>query len=229
MFACTSGDQGPTGIAGGNTATAVFQDGVSPVAAYTGCQDALLDSSEPNGNAGGCNYILSGIYSTTTQYNTAIKFDLSYIVPSNVQVTSAVLTLYTDSATDNSGSNTYTAYAITRLWTEGTGACGSATTGVNVSWNTYDGAGNLWTAPGGDFSATAASNALNVTAVAVGSALSFNLNTAVVQSWISSPSTNYGLMIKGSAASGTGWLRPCSREISNTAYRPKLTVNYIVP
>ncbi|HRU40169.1 MAG TPA: DNRLRE domain-containing protein, partial [Candidatus Goldiibacteriota bacterium] len=132
----------------------------------------------------------------------------------------------TDNSGDSVGSNTYTAYAISRSWTEGTGACGGGGIGVNVSWNNFDGTGNAWTAPGGDFSVSAASNAVPVTTVANGTEISFNLNTSMVQSWISSPSTNYGIIIKDSATTGDKWLRPCSSEIAGTAYRPKLTVNY---
>jgi hypothetical protein len=232
LFACSAGDKGPMGP---NTATAVFQNGVLPSAAYVGCTDATIENEYPTINVGSCDYLISGGYASVFIYRIVIKFDLSYIVPSNVHVTSAKLTLYTDSLNDISSlSNTHTAYALTKAWTGGTGSCGGSAN-VNTSWNFANGSSDAWSNPGadGNFNATAASNSVPVHTVGVGTEIEFNLDPSVVQAWLSNTDTNYGLIIKAgteSSPAGLGyWLRPCSSNIAATAYRPKLTINYTLP
>jgi hypothetical protein len=226
-----TGPAGPAGTDGKNTATAVFQNGISP-AGYSGCEDAALDSGIPNYNTGACGQLLIGGNDTPEIYRAVIKFDLTYIVPVNVSVTSAVLTLYFADPSDSAGLNTYTAYELSRSWTEGMGACGvSGSPDANVSWDFYDGAGNSWFTAGGDFAADPAGNTVVVGSVAAGSSMSFNLNPALVQSWIADPSSNFGVIIKGDQETGTGqyWASPCSSQNTQINLRPRLAVTYTLP
>ncbi len=123
----TKGDAGIAGADGSDVASAVFQNGTAPSSGYDGCEDATIKSDYPVLNMGGCEYLLSGTWTGgPTIYKSLIKFDISYISPDNVNVKTAKLTLYFDAAADIDGANTYTAYAVTKNWTEGTGGCSSA-------------------------------------------------------------------------------------------------------
>jgi len=228
MFSC-KGDIGPAGadgIAGADTVTVEFQNGVFPSDAYSGCEDATIEDDYPTYNMGECDYLFTGTY-TATKCRHVIKFDLSYIIPDNVQVTGAYLT-YTKE--DSYGTNTFTAYALTRDWTEGTGACfDSGTPDVNVSWNYYDGSGNSWTTAGGDYNLSAVSNSVFIDGSET--TVTFQLNASMVQSWISDPSLNNGvIIIADNENTGTNWLRVySSEETTGNTLRPKLTINYTAP
>lgn len=227
-----TGPAGPAGPGGKNSVTAVFRNSAAPSEGYAGCTDATLDSAYPNYNTGGCGQLFIGGDDTPEIYRSVIKFDITYIVPVNVSVTAAVLTLYFADPSDSAGSNIYTAYALTKAWTGGTGACGvSGTPDVNVSWDYSDGSSNSWAGPGGDFNAAAASDPVPESSVAAGGFISFSLDPALVKSWITDPSTNFGVIIKGSQETGAGqyWISPCSSDNALIAYRPRLEVTYILP
>ena len=226
----TKGDAGIAGADGSNVASALFQNGVAPSSGYGGCEDATIESDFPSLNMGGCSYLLTGKVSVAI-YKSLIKFDISYISPKDVDVKTAKLTLYFDNTDDIDGSNTYTAYAVTKNWTEGTGACGGAgDADVNASWNYYDGSVNSWDTAGGDYGAAAMSDSVFISSVSDGSSIVFNLNADMVESWIEEPHNNYGIIIVGAALSGTHWLRPCSSDYaSGNYYRPRLEIDYALP
>jgi len=222
LFMSCKGAAGPGGPAGANTSMVVFQQGISPSDAYTGCSDTILSGGNTVYNYGAWNMILFGL-DPGTPYRILIKFDVSSIIPSNVTVTNASLTL---SYQLNNGSNTVTAYALTRDFTEGTEIGGNAGTGA--SWSTYDGT-NSWTAAGGDYGAAAVSN--SVFADGTKQVITLNLDKSIVQGWITSPSSNYGIILIASdeTSSVPNWVRFYSKEYATPAMRPALTVTYKLP
>jgi hypothetical protein len=209
FFACSKGDAGPAGLNGPNTATVVFQNGVSPAADYAGCIDTYVRSTSVDTNYNGSGFLLAG-RSGGNAYRTFIKFDVSYIIPTNVTVVGAYLDFSDDS---ESGSNTIRAYALDKDFVED-----------QATWNSYS-TGNLWTAPGGDFSATEASQPIVISAT---EPFRITLSASVVQSWINSPAANHGLLFKAdNETTPENWVRYDCQEDGATG--PKLTINYTLP
>ena len=85
--------------------------------------------------------VLNAGFDGTNASRALLQFNLAAI-PSTNTVVSAKLLLYLGSAS-TSTSSSLSVYQLTHAWTSG------------ATWNTYNGT-NIWTAPGGDFSATAA-------------------------------------------------------------------------
>lgn len=227
-----NGPAGPDGKTGIDIATVVFQNGVGPTVEYDGCDDAVLDNLLPVDNTGGCDYIKIGSGTGGQVWRSVVRFDLAYIVPSNVTVTGATLDLWLDGSATAAGINTFTAYALTQNWTEGTGACGtSGTADVNVSWDNYNGTGYSWMIAGGDFLSDTVCSSMRINAFAVSKKKTFTLDPALVQLWISAPTQNFGLIIKGEQESGASddWISWCSGQYTTPGYRPRLTVNYRLP
>jgi hypothetical protein len=209
FYACSKGDAGPAGPDAGNTATAVFQDGASPSAAYAGTTDIILAAGNPDTNTNGYGYLLVG-RSGANVYRSVIRFDLSYIVPSNVTVLSAYLDLENET---EAGSNTIRAYVLSRNFTE-----------AQATWNSYS-TGNLWTTAGGDFGASQIGQAF----ISSGAPLRITLSASAVQAWIANPADNRGLLLKAdNESTPENWYRfDCSEDGPPTG--PKLTVNYLIP
>ncbi len=182
------GDAGVTGPAGEDIVMAVFQQLTYPDSNYSGVKDTIITDANINYNYGNCGSSGAGAYPSYVGTRALIKFDISGIVPSNVIVTKAELILNLNQVY---GTNTYTAYSITKDWIEGT-ACGGPLAGT-CTWNNY-GTG-AWTNPGGDFNSTPVSNSLIIKGSAP-QTITFLLNASMVQSWISNPSTNFGILIK---------------------------------
>lgn len=195
FFSCKgdTGDKGKTGATGPSGADGnmviMFQKGVYPSSGYTEVKDTGIINNTPTNNYGSCGSNGAGAYPAYIATRSLIKFDVSSIIPSNVIVTKAELVLNLNQIY---GTNTYTAYKITNDWVEGT-VCGSTSPGT-ATWNNY-GAGS-WTTPGGDFDSTPVSNSLIISDSAPQQSITFSLNPAMVQQWISNPSTNYGVLIK---------------------------------
>ncbi len=185
------GDKGTTGTTGPKGADGsilvMFQQGNYPSSAYSGVKDTSIVNVNYNYNYGGCFINGAGAYTSYIATRTLIKFDLYDIVPSNVTVTKAELILTLNQIY---GSNTYTAYKLTRDWLEGN-FCNAASTTVST-WNKY-GTGD-WTTFGGDYDPTPVSNSVYVSGT-LPQTIKFSLDTSMVQNWISDPLTNYGIII----------------------------------
>ncbi|GEM_PF-829002 len=182
------GATGPTGASGSDGSILVmFQDSIYPSSSYNGVKDTTITNVNSDYNYGACWNNGSGSFPAYIATRALIKFDISDIVPSNVIVTKAELVFNLNQIY---GSNTYTAYKLTRDWVEGN-FCGDSSTTV-CTWTNY-GAGS-WTTPGGDYDPTPVSNSLTVSG-SLPQTITFNLNTAMVQSWISDPKNNYGIII----------------------------------
>jgi hypothetical protein len=137
-------------------------------------------------------------------------FDLSNLIPNTVKVTDAYLTL---SVANIYGGNIFTCYELLQ--------------GFSAATATFDdySSSSLWTNPGGDFDPTAKSDSLFINTTGK---VNFKLDPAMVQGWISSPATNYGMLIKGSSeTNGTdSYITINDIGNSNAALTPQLTVYY---
>jgi hypothetical protein len=222
IFASCKGDKGTAGTDGKNLATFILQNGVSPYSAWQGITDDRILSGNPTYNHGSCNSIAVGYYNGAGTYESRalIKADLSVIQPSNVIVTNAYLTVYVYAYADAA---TVTAYALTTNWSPGTGPCGNSVTN-DVSWNN-SATGLTWAHAGGDFQAAKASN--SVVMMEPGFYM-LTLDAAMVQNWITNPSQNFGIILKGSDISAYHEVDISSSD-GNGTYGPKFTIYYTLP
>ena len=220
-LSCTSkGPQGPAGSQGptGKDGLACYTLQNNPD--YNGTWDTYIDSFSNTINNGTINYMYAGVSGGGAIVARAlIRFDLTPIVPSDVSIDSAYLTLYPYSPIC-SGDTTMTAYAVagdsSGLWVEDT-----------VTWE-------LWSTPGGDFGPAPMSDPLVLSGSAIPACVTFKLNASVVQGWLSNPASNNGLILKAadeSAGSGTfGFLtKEYGASIGSVSTNPLLTVYYRLP
>ncbi len=117
-----------------------------------------------------------------------IQFDLS--AHTGQTVVSATLYMHLEKA-DGGAGTVVEAYKVLSAWEEGTGTSGYGTS----NWNEASSA-TVWTTPGGDFSPT-------VEGTMDASSLGYKtitLSAGLVQDWINSPSTNFGMLLKSAGS-----------------------------
>src|SRR5260370_10626370 len=113
---------------------------VDPTFIVGDMQDCYLNAGSPTTSFCGGTVLNAG-FDGTNASRALLQFNLSAI-PSTNTVVSAKLLLYLGSAS-TSTSSSLSVYQLTHAWTSA------------ATWNPYNGT-NSWTAPGGDFSPTAA-------------------------------------------------------------------------
>jgi len=215
------GCKGPAGPAGSTGATGPagsgyvmqFQDGAYPAASYTGASDTGLDSLNSNTNYSAFTTFSIGFNSTGSEIDRyIIKYNLASVIPDNVNVTAAYFTIVTDSL---NGTVSMQAYPLT-----------TAFTASGATW--MDSAASTpWAKPGGDFSPMPQSNTVTVSVLGT---YTFTLNPSMVQGWISSPSTNYGMIvIAENESTGNNVVNLWYDEYATVADRPMLTIYYTLP
>jgi hypothetical protein len=157
----------------------VFPVTLDPTVTLADAGDCSLISG-PEANTPQCSDILyvGSQASPAETARTGVIFSLTSI-PTTATVTSAQLSLTLNAATTSA--ETIDAYALTRLATD-------------PDWNTYDGT-HAWTTPGGDYSSTLQAQTVVPASAAAGAVESFAV-TSLAQSWVQSPSTNYGVLLK---------------------------------
>jgi len=136
------------------------------------------------------------------------------------------LTLFSN---DNVNSDsTLSVYALTRLWTEGSG---SYDDGI-VSWDSCsvaaDNGGSsdsAWINPGGDFVSIPYGTRSIGTAYLPGDTAVFDV-TDLVQKWTDGAYNNFGMLIKFTNSSVAGMRKFYSSDYDSVSYRPALTVVY---
>ena len=184
--------------------------------------DTEFGTGQPSWNWGADQYLRVGDLAADPDIVTmrsALKFDLAGI-PANASILSANLSLYQMAQGDTSAPF-LVAFGLTRAWTSGTLAGSQPADGA--TWNTADGT-SAWTSPGGDYSSflgwTQGANS-------TGAWLTWSLNTASVQGWVSNPAANYGLILKNlfESAGGSDLKKFYSSDYTGDAtLRPKLVV-----
>lgn len=188
-----------------------FQDGVN---AYSGTTDTKIKADATSSNFGTSTYLeLDGL----PDYAALIKWNLSSIPPGKT-VKSVQINLYIG----DTSYDIYEVYSMKRNWTE-TGA----------TWSQFA-AGSPWEVPGAgganDRGATVLGTFVGAVSpvAAIGERI-IQLNAAgiaQVQSWIDSPSTNYGFIICDYSEATDG-INIASSEGGATIYqRPKITITY---
>jgi len=198
-------------------------------------KDNSIYSESENSNGRGQYLFVGTTANDLTAYRRAlIAFDVSANVPAGSIIQSASLTLHVSKEGPGNGIQIYLHRALSD-WGEGTsiggrgeGSGAAAVTGDATwhynffdtsTWRTSDG--------GGDFETLASAN-LFVSGLGFWTWSSRPALVTDVQSWLDSPQTNFGWLIRGELegeAAGTA-KRFDSRENSSTAFRPVLSVTY---
>ena len=187
----------------GQTCT-VLQPG--PAAAF----DAYIKQDSPDSRLGGDNELR--VKTESGKLNRSLlRFDLSTI-PADAIVTSATLSLWVKEVKD--GNVTISARQVTASWNE-----------AEVTWKARDKAANLlWTAQGGDYSATALDTEPFVKDVKNYWA-AWDVTTAAA-AWVSNPAANYGVILESPVTSPKNETKFKSSDDGTASQRPKLEVCY---
>lgn len=190
--------------------TITFRDGQSPTAAYAGTRDVrIYDGADqewsPTTNYGATpSLALDG---NPIDKGLLIRWDVSAI-PTSATVTGASIELELTDGTSTS----YSIYECLRSWSE-----------TEVTWNRAR-SGVPWATPGAQGGTDRGTTILGSITAGVGTA-TVPLNASGVsrvQSWVSNPSTNLGLVIVNYAA--FDGLIALSSEDASTTRRPALIV-----
>lgn len=189
--------------------------------------DNSIYSESNNSNA------LGGLFTGQTVGGTTrralLEFDIAGSIPAGATIDSVVLTL-SQIKIGPAASAVFELHPVLAAWGEGTssgtGAGGIATPG-DATWNSRLFGTAAWTVAGGDFSATVATTSFGTSNIAY----SFTSTTGMianVQSWLNSPSTNFGWIMKDASETVTS-ARELGSSESAPGQQPTLTVTYTVP
>ncbi len=197
------------------------------VASLLPAADTALRSTSPDNNFGASTNLPVGVSGLGSPVNRALfRFSLAGI-PTNATITSATLRLVVVQALRPAAD--YELHRMLSDWGEGQGT-GTPTSPGDATWNANFNGTSTWAAGGGaagtDYVLTAsATNTLG----AVGSTNDFAsaTMTADVQSWLTTPGSNFGwILLAAGEPAGTG-KQVGSRE--NPGNEPVLEVEYTVP
>lgn len=161
-----------------------------------------------------------------------IAFDLNAI-PIGATINSVSLRLAVVRSPETT-SRPITLHRLLGGWGEGTtvddmpqGGSGGPSVNGDATWIHQFKPGDAWNSPGGDFVAQASATA-NVTGFGSFTWSSSGL-VADVQSWINTPTSNFGWLIFGSESSFSTARKFASREFASPNSRPLLTIDFTPP
>lgn len=204
-------------------------------------RDASLYESSGTRSNGAGGVIFTGTNSSGSPRRGLLWFDVAGGIPAGATIDSVQLTL-TVAGVAGGGADPFPyitgIYPLSRNWGEGTQGAGSNTAGsgqgfptpsdgTSATWTHAFLADQTWTTVGGDFVATPSATAS--VAGTVGSSFTWGSTAAMVadvQSWLSSPATNFGWMVRGDEVDVSSFRSFHSREATNAAQRPALTVSF---
>lgn len=200
----------------------------------TAVKDAgLYKESNTAANGAGA-YLQVGTNSSGDVRRGLVQFDLSSI-PAGSTITSATLTLFVSTGASNNGpTETIELHKVTQSWSEGPtnppnlGGHGAPAVSGDVTWSHRNYSSQTWTTAGGTFSGTISAS----TAASEASASRTWTGAGVladVQGWYTSPSTNFGWLLKGNEVTDQTARRISSRQNPTSSERPKLTIVYTAP
>lgn len=158
-----------------------------------------------------------------------IAFDVAGSVPSGATILDVTLTL--NMSKTPSGAQSISLHRVLADWGEGTsnaageeGAGAASATGdatwIHRFYNT-----TLWGAAGGEFDPTASATQ-TVSGLGPYTWTSTPAMVSDVQGWLSTPSTNYGWLVRGNESASRTAKRFDSRQNPNPSVRPQLTITY---
>jgi hypothetical protein len=187
------------------------------------------DGSTSNG-AGTTMFAGRNSQATNSIRRAVLRFDVSGDVPAGSTITSVQLTMYNDAA--NVQDESVSLHRVARDWGEGSsvasGGQGAAATSGDATWLHAFFNAQFWNQPGGDFEPGASASTV------VGAEASYVWGStaamvADVQSWLDSPTTNFGWCVVGNESASSTAKRFATHEEADSARRPRLIVDYVRP
>ncbi|MAG54770.1 MAG: hypothetical protein CMJ83_00610 [Planctomycetes bacterium] len=177
-------------------------------------------------------HVFAGLNANARARRALLAFDIAGSVPAGSTIVSAMLQLTMDQTI--AGTVNCSLHALTADWGEGTsnaftggGGGGAAATPTDATWIHTFNPGSFWTAPGGDFVATASAT------TPVGSSSTYlwtsNQMATDVQNWLNAPATNFGWILRTPETVPPSAKRFGSREHPSAANRPTLFVTFTPP
>ena len=161
-----------------------------------------------------------------------IGFDFTGAIPPRSRIVSVTLTMTVELAANGDQPSTLNMYRVTRSWKEGTsvaqGGRGAETQSGDPTWIHSVSPNQRWARPGGDY-VRAASAKAEVRGQGVYTWNSTPKLVADVQSWVNSPSRNFGWILIGDESKAATAKVFHSSEHGDAATRPQLTVVFRPP
>jgi len=191
--------------------------------------NTLFESFSGSLSNGAGAYLFAGLTDRNAIRRGILSFDIAASVPEGATIDSVELSLHMSRTI--SGAQTIGLHAVSADWGEGTsnapGQEGKGTTAAlgDVTWIHRFANSSTWTTPGGDFAPTSSATA-SVAGVAHYQWGSTADMVADVQGWLDEPSSNFGWILVGNEAVVGGAKRFDTKENSNVAFRPVLTVDF---
>ncbi|OGY90712.1 MAG: hypothetical protein A3B31_02620 [Candidatus Komeilibacteria bacterium RIFCSPLOWO2_01_FULL_53_11] len=179
--------------------------------------DSHMKKLLPTNNYGSAITMLAGKVGITDNAFTRplVKLDLSSI-PTNATVNSASMTLTLTAS--QATSEVVNAYALRASWGETTS-----------SWTNRD-TGTSWVTGGADDTTSDRSassmGSVTVASGAGGTQYTWALDAATVESWVSDPSSNYGMVLIGNEGANSTLKTFATQNNATASYRPSLAVSY---
>jgi hypothetical protein len=172
---------------------------------FPGTQDTYVDSlNQSTAFGGAANMLADG---DTTPATALLYIDLSTI-PTTATVMSAVLHVW---VSNDTGANV-NVYKMAQSWNEASATWLVRSTGVG------------WASPGAAPPSRETTVLATFTPDAIYAEKVGAIDSDIVQGWVTTPATNYGLAIVTADADGSSWR---TRENTTVANRPILVVTYL--
>lgn len=191
---------------------------------------------DPNGalSNGIGQYVFAGRagISSGTLRRAVMAFDVAGNVPAGATIDQVTLTLHLSRAPFGASAETFELRRLLADWGEGTSdaalqeGSGAPSTPGDATWRHTFFDNQFWTSNGGDYSV--ASSAILSVPGSIGS-YTWGPSAAMVadvQSWLDNPATNFGWILIGNEGPLQTARRFDSRENSQPAFRPQLTIDY---
>ena len=161
-----------------------------------------------------------------------IAFDFAGVIPPRSRILSVTLTMTLNISANGDQPSTLNMYRVTRSWKEGTSASeggrGAEAQAGDPTWIHSVSPNQRWARPGGDY-VKAASARAEVRGQGVYTWNSTPKLVADVQSWVNSPSRNFGWILIGDESKAATAKVFHSSEHADAATRPQLTVVFRPP
>lgn len=193
--------------------------------------NTLYESSTGSLSNGSGQYLFVGRTNQPANRRAVLKFDVGTVIPAGATITNASFSMTMDLTI--SGASNISLHILTQDWGEGASiASGNEGSGgvalVNdATWIHTFQPGTFWSNAGGDFLASAsATTSVNANGVYSWASPQVISN---VQSWLSTPATNFGWLIKGDESTFPTSKRFGSRDNTTASIRPVLTITYTLP
>ncbi len=181
--------------------------------------------------AGGAMFVGRNSAASNSIRRALLRFDIAGNIPAGAIITGVELTLV--EAGSNAGNQTVRLHRALESWGEGAsvsgvqgGGGGTAAAAGDATWLHRFFNTTTWSTPGGVFDAAISSSTV-VGAAGTYTWLSSPQFVTDVQSFLDSPSDNFGWMIMGNEAAASTAKRFVTREDPTLALRPVLRITYI--